>query len=118
MRQRVKCVTDSAGYALYFSRGAIPWNKDGAVRSFPAPWEDKPYLLHLGLQCYDRNFLTEYCRMAPTPLMVTPPGLHAFDGIDQSLGIDVQRLFSYYPLNHWLDPLSVASARRGAVVPR
>ena len=30
----------------------------------------QPYFLHLGLQCYDRNFLREYCRMAPTPLMV------------------------------------------------
>lgn len=70
MRQRVKCVTDSAGYALYFSRGALPWNKDGEVRAYPKPWADKPYLLHLGLQCYDRHFLTEYCRMAPTPLMV------------------------------------------------
>ena len=29
-----------------------------------------PYLLHLGLQCYDRHFLSEYCRMPATPLMV------------------------------------------------
>lgn len=70
MRQRVKCVTDANGYALYFSRGAIPWNKDGVVKSFPTPWVEKPYLLHLGLQCYDRHFLTEYCKMGPTPLMV------------------------------------------------
>lgn len=70
MRQRVKCVTDANGYALYFSRGAIPWNKDGVVRSYPTPWAEKPYLLHLGLQCYDRHFLTEYCKMGPTPLMV------------------------------------------------
>ena len=34
------------------------------------PFEDLPYLLHLGLQCYDRAFLTRYCRMPPTPLMV------------------------------------------------
>jgi 3-deoxy-manno-octulosonate cytidylyltransferase (CMP-KDO synthetase) len=32
--------------------------------------QDNPYLLHLGLQCYDRQFLSEYCRMPATPLMV------------------------------------------------
>lgn len=85
MRQRVKCVTDSAGYALYFSRGAIPGNKDGAVRSFPAPWADKPYLLHLGLQCYDRHFLTEYCKMPPTPLMVSTPDASSSDLYDRHI---------------------------------
>ena len=33
-------------------------------------WQEHPYLLHLGLQCYDRQFLSEYCRMPATPLMV------------------------------------------------
>ncbi len=70
LRQRVKCVTDKKGYALYFSRGVLPSNKDGEVRAYPQPFQDKPYLLHLGLQCYERRFLAEYCRMPPTPLMV------------------------------------------------
>lgn len=39
-------------------------------RSYPPPWTDKPYLLHLGLQCYDRAFLSKYCKMPATPLMV------------------------------------------------
>ena len=73
LRQRVKCVTDLNGYALYFSRGMLPHNKDGAPRRFPAPFQDKPYLLHLGLQCYDRQFLAKYCAMEPTPLMVRVP---------------------------------------------
>jgi len=46
--------------------------QDGEVRPFPEPFAQQPYLLHLGLQCYDRQFLQEYCRMAPTPLMVCP----------------------------------------------
>lgn len=71
LRQRVKCVTDRNGYALYFSRGMLPHNKDGVARPFPVPFQDTPYLLHLGLQCYDRAFLAEYCRMPPTPLMVS-----------------------------------------------
>lgn len=117
---------DTSGYAIYFSRGVLPSNKDGEVRcdgalgrrpvqraracchglaappepmhgshaqhllllipkhsnrlpmspcpscrrSYPAPWHDKPYLLHLGLQCYDRAFLRQYCKMAATPLQV------------------------------------------------
>ena len=69
MLQRVKCVTDRDGYALYFSRGAIPCNKDGAVRAFPAPFADRPYLLHLGIVCLDADFLQQYATMPATPLM-------------------------------------------------
>lgn len=36
----------------------------------PSATQASPYLLHLGLQCYDRQFLSEYCRMPATPLMV------------------------------------------------
>lgn len=98
---------DVNGYAIYFSRGVLPYNKDGEVRcgcplptsaaqleqaccvlcvyphvvvslsfflagrrNYPAPWHDKPYLLHLGLQCYDRAFLRQYSSLAPTPLQV------------------------------------------------
>nr|GMD01328.1 3-deoxy-manno-octulosonate cytidylyltransferase, mitochondrial [Ipomoea batatas] len=41
---RVKCVVDNRGYAIYFSRGLIPYNKSGKVNP------DFPYLLHLGIQ--------------------------------------------------------------------
>lgn len=71
LRQRVKVVVDRDDYALYFSRGVIPSNKDGEVRDFPAPYAAEPaYLLHLGLQCYDRAFLREYAAMEPTPLQL------------------------------------------------
>lgn len=70
MTQRVKCVLDQQDNAIYFSRGALPSNKEGVARKFPQPWADKPYLLHLGIQCYDRRFLDRYCEMEPTPLMV------------------------------------------------
>ena len=71
LRQRVKCITDQKGYAIYFSRGMIPHNKKGEVKNFPEPFEDKPYLLHLGLQCYDRDFLKIYGSLPATPLMVS-----------------------------------------------
>lgn len=62
MRGRVKCILDKEGYAIYFSRGFIPHNKDGEVK------KDYTYLLHLGLQCYDRKFLSKYPKMEATPL--------------------------------------------------
>lgn len=69
-RVRVKCILDRFGYAMYFSRGVLPQNKDGQVRDYPTPFQDRPYLLHLGLACFDRGFLAQYCKMPPTPLMV------------------------------------------------
>eukprot|EP00246_Nothoceros_aenigmaticus_P010447 TRINITY_DN2696_c0_g1_i1.p2 TRINITY_DN2696_c0_g1~~TRINITY_DN2696_c0_g1_i1.p2 ORF type:complete len:134 (+),score=27.42 TRINITY_DN2696_c0_g1_i1:333-734(+) len=59
---RVKCVVDKQGYAIYFSRGLIPFNKKGVANP------DFAYLLHLGIQCYDARFLSTYCAMAATPL--------------------------------------------------
>jgi len=55
--------------AKHYSACAV-YKQDGEVRAFPEPFAQQPYLLHLGLQCYARQFLQEYCRMAPTPLMV------------------------------------------------
>ncbi|GAB2299633.1 hypothetical protein Dimus_033695 [Dionaea muscipula] len=41
---RVKCVADNCGYAIYFSRGLIPYNKSGKINP------RFPYMLHLGIQ--------------------------------------------------------------------
>ncbi|XP_074311088.1 3-deoxy-manno-octulosonate cytidylyltransferase, mitochondrial-like isoform X2 [Silene latifolia] len=60
----VKCVIDNLGYAIYFSRGLIPFNKSGKVNS------DFPYLLHLGIQSYDAEFLKIYSDLTPTPLQL------------------------------------------------
>ncbi|XP_021825817.1 3-deoxy-manno-octulosonate cytidylyltransferase, mitochondrial-like [Prunus avium] len=61
---RVKCVVDSHGYAIYFSRGLIPCNKSAKVNP------RFPYLLHLGIQSYDAKFLRKYPELAPTPLQL------------------------------------------------
>uniref|UniRef100_A0A7C9AQN7 3-deoxy-manno-octulosonate cytidylyltransferase n=1 Tax=Opuntia streptacantha TaxID=393608 RepID=A0A7C9AQN7_OPUST len=61
---RVKCVVDNHGYAIYFSRGLIPYNKSGKVNP------NFPYLLHLGIQSYDANFLKIYPELPPTPLQL------------------------------------------------
>ena len=34
MRQRVKCVIDASGYAIYFSRSVIPGNKVRSLRVY------------------------------------------------------------------------------------
>ncbi|GFP78606.1 3-deoxy-manno-octulosonate cytidylyltransferase mitochondrial [Phtheirospermum japonicum] len=61
---RVKCVVDNRGYAIYFSRGLIPFNKSGKVNP------GFPYLLHLGIQSYDSKFLEVYPKLPPTPLQL------------------------------------------------
>ncbi|XP_057451690.1 3-deoxy-manno-octulosonate cytidylyltransferase, mitochondrial-like [Lotus japonicus] len=61
---RVKCVVDTRGYAIYFSRGLIPFNKSWKVNP------QFPYLLHLGIQSYDAKFLKIYSDLQPTPLQL------------------------------------------------
>ncbi|RRT68950.1 hypothetical protein B296_00009056 [Ensete ventricosum] len=61
---RVKCVVDNHGYAIYFSRGLIPFNKSGKVNP------QFPYLLHLGIQSFDTKFLKIYPQLPPTPLQL------------------------------------------------
>ncbi|KAI3753764.1 hypothetical protein L2E82_25826 [Cichorium intybus] len=61
---RVKCVVDNRGYAIYFSRGLIPFNKSGKTNP------EFPYNLHLGIQSYDSEFLKIYPDLTPTPLQL------------------------------------------------
>ncbi|KAH7651815.1 3-deoxy-manno-octulosonate cytidylyltransferase (CMP-KDO synthetase) protein [Dioscorea alata] len=61
---RVKCIVDKRGYAIYFSRGLIPSNKSGRLNP------KFPYLLHLGIQSYDAKFLRTYPQLPPTPLQL------------------------------------------------
>ncbi|XP_022756729.1 3-deoxy-manno-octulosonate cytidylyltransferase, mitochondrial-like [Durio zibethinus] len=61
---RVKCVVDNRGYAIYFSRGLIPFNKSAKVNP------QFPYLLHLGIQSYDSEFLKIHPKLQPTPLQL------------------------------------------------
>src|SRR5579884_3871894 len=55
----VKVVTDKSGRALYFSRAAIPWDRDGV----------KPvYYKHLGFYAYRKAALDSYERWPESPL--------------------------------------------------
>lgn len=64
----VKVVLDKAGRALYFSRAAIPWHRDGFSRSRDVlPVAYRP-LRHIGLYAYANAFLQAYPGLAQSPL--------------------------------------------------
>lgn len=55
----VKVVTDLNGFALYFSRSPLPYNRTGA---------QVPVFKHVGLYAYRKAFLLKYASMERTPL--------------------------------------------------
>lgn len=55
----VKAVLDRQGYALYFSRAAIPFTRNAG---------GAPPLRHLGIYGYQRAALLSLAQLAPTPL--------------------------------------------------
>lgn len=77
----VKVVTDKNGFALYFSRAAIPWDRD----KFPLD-EELPSLhshyRHIGLYAYHAGFLGKF---------VTWPGCH----IEQTESLEQLRALWY-----------------------
>lgn len=64
----VKVVVDQAGYALYFSRAPIPWDRDRCADGQRALPRELAPLRHIGLYAYRAGFLRGFARMAPTPL--------------------------------------------------
>lgn len=54
----VKVVTDQQGYALYFSRSAIPFDRDNTFTSNIA----EHYRRHIGLYAYRAGFILDYVR--------------------------------------------------------
>ena len=60
----VKVVLDHRGYALYFSRAAIPFGRDCAGNVGAT----QEYLLHLGIYGYRRDFLLAMNKMQPSAL--------------------------------------------------
>ena len=65
----VKVVTDREGYALYFSRATIPWNRD---LFDPSQVVDPAWLAgmhrHLGLYAYRAGFLSRYSNFPAAPI--------------------------------------------------
>ena len=57
----VKVVLNQAGYALYFSRAPIPWERGVFDQVNRTPSGAVPYLRHIGLYAYRVDFLNRYC---------------------------------------------------------
>jgi 3-deoxy-manno-octulosonate cytidylyltransferase (CMP-KDO synthetase) len=66
----VKIVTNHHDYALYFSRAAIPWNRNQFKNGFKkeAVFSTETYLRHIGLYAYRVDFLKRYCLWKPSAL--------------------------------------------------
>ena len=58
----VKVVLNKDGYALYFSRAPIPWDRDGFAQHSKQSSEKMPYYRHIGMYAYTVAFLKRYCR--------------------------------------------------------
>jgi len=63
----VKVVLDAAGRALYFSRAAIPWWRDGRAAGTSALQQPAP-LRHIGLYAYQAGFLRRFPGLEAAPL--------------------------------------------------
>ncbi|MDZ7271159.1 MAG: 3-deoxy-manno-octulosonate cytidylyltransferase [candidate division KSB1 bacterium] len=62
----VRVVLDRKGYALYFSRAAIPFVRDC---SSPEEWLKRcTFYNHIGLYVFRRSFLLKYATLPQTPL--------------------------------------------------
>ncbi|WP_072568037.1 MULTISPECIES: 3-deoxy-manno-octulosonate cytidylyltransferase [unclassified Enterobacter] len=62
----VKVVTDAQGYALYFSRATIPWDRDRFAQSRDAIGHT--FLRHIGIYGYRAGFIRRYVTWQPSQL--------------------------------------------------
>ncbi len=60
----VKVVVDQEGFALYFSRAPIPWQRANPPERSPTEYVFK----HLGIYGYQRDFVLRFPKLPPTPL--------------------------------------------------
>lgn len=62
----VKVVLDAEGYALYFSRATIPWDRDRFAKDLETVGDN--FLRHLGIYGYRAGFIRRYVTWQPSPL--------------------------------------------------
>lgn len=62
----VKVVMDAQGYALYFSRATIPWERERFAQSKDAIGDH--FLRHIGIYAYRAGFIRRYVRWEPSSL--------------------------------------------------
>ena len=64
----VKVVLDKNGYALYFSRAPMPWNRASFPDHHQVENSPMPHLRHIGMYAYTVGFLQRYCGWSASPL--------------------------------------------------
>ncbi|ENM5814662.1 3-deoxy-manno-octulosonate cytidylyltransferase [Vibrio mimicus] len=62
----VKVITDKNGYALYFSRATIPWDRDNFAKADKSIAQ--PLLRHIGIYAYRAGFINTYLHWQPSQL--------------------------------------------------
>ncbi|WP_024871126.1 3-deoxy-manno-octulosonate cytidylyltransferase [Tolumonas lignilytica] len=62
----VKVVMDKQGYALYFSRATIPWDRDGFAKE--PKQSHHSFLRHIGIYAYRAGFIRQYVDWPVSPL--------------------------------------------------
>lgn len=62
----VKVVIDHEGYALYFSRATIPWDRDNFAKSQDTIGDT--FLRHIGIYAYRAGFIRRYIKWEASPL--------------------------------------------------
>ncbi len=67
----VKVVMDQQGYALYFSRAAIPWDRDAFIATTGELPARSEHYRHIGLYAYRAAFLQDYAQWPPCVLEQT-----------------------------------------------
>lgn len=64
----VKVVLDRAGFAMYFSRASIPWDRDLYKAGRDQLTAKLPVYRHIGMYGYRVSFLKQYTQMDPCPV--------------------------------------------------
>ena len=59
----VKVIFDKDGYANYFSRAPIPWDRDGFAAGKETVDLSKPYYRHIGIYAYRADYLGVYASL-------------------------------------------------------
>lgn len=63
----VKVVVDKDGFANYFSRAPIPWDRDGFAAGRKKVDLSKPYYRHVGIYAYRAGYLDVYVTLPQSP---------------------------------------------------
>jgi 3-deoxy-manno-octulosonate cytidylyltransferase (CMP-KDO synthetase) len=82
----VKVALGRGGRALYFSRAAIPYMRDGAPD--PRALSKPPFLRHVGIYAYRREALARWVSLPPSPLEEVER-LEQLRALEDGIGIGV-----------------------------